>query len=121
MQKQVPRSEKEIALDRISKLTSMAFSIIEGKGITKDEEFARRYMKLAERIRTHYRIKGRTAVFCKACFTPLVPGKSCNITIASSKGFVIYTCTHCGNETKIHYSVNDHARGFLKSAEADQV
>ncbi|MEM3476858.1 MAG: hypothetical protein QXS81_04210 [Candidatus Micrarchaeaceae archaeon] len=97
------KPEKEIALERIARLSDMAFSIIEGHGISSKEEFARRYIKIAERIKKHYRIKGRRSVFCKHCFTPLVPGKTCKVTIASSKHFIIYTCLRCGKETKIHY------------------
>ncbi len=67
-------------------------------------KYSSRYVELAEQIRKHYRIKkDKRFLFCKACLMPLLPGKTCTVKIASSKSFIIYKCSKCGHELKLHY------------------
>lgn len=97
---------REIAEVRISILSKLAYDIINGRGITKKEEYMRKYIKYAKAIKKHYRIK-KSALdnmkICKECNSILIPGKNCNVVISSSKRFVIYTCNNCLKELKLHY------------------
>jgi RNase P subunit RPR2 len=97
---------REIATERIEILSHLALDILNGRGITKKEEFAHKYIKYANEIKSHYKIKKsalNTIKVCKFCKTILIPGKNCSVVISSSKRFVIYKCNKCSKELKIHY------------------
>ncbi len=97
---------REIATERIEILSHFALDILNGKGITKNEEYAHKYLKYAKEIKSHYKIK-KSALdkikICKFCNIIFIPGKNCSVVISSSKRFVIYKCNKCSNEFKIHY------------------
>jgi RNase P subunit RPR2 len=89
-----------IAKERITILIDAARSIE-----NENPRLAQKYTKTAREIKEHYRIKDRyfKRYVCKGCNSPLIPGKTCKVVIASSKRKIIYKCTACGFETKINY------------------
>lgn len=65
----------------------------------------KRYVLLARRISTHYRIRlpaeFRSRI-CKSCNNLLIPGINCTARAASGKGYIVYAC-ECGHERHIFY------------------
>lgn len=94
---------KEMARERIGRLLKLAHD----RTVMADaDQLSRRYVKLAKEMSSHYKVKmdGREkASFCKKCNAMLIPGKTCTVTIASSKGSIIYRC-RCGAERKLYYN-----------------
>jgi len=95
---------RRTALFRIGKLLSMA----EGRtadNTASSRKLARRYVLLAEKMSTHYKVKIPKALksrICKGCGNFLVPGVNCGVRLASSHGYVAYAC-ECGDEVHVHY------------------
>lgn len=93
---------KEIASWRISRLFELAeISTEKNKGETP--VLARKYVALARKISTHYKVKMPPDIknrICKGCNSVMVPGFNCKVRIASN-GFLIYLC-NCGLQKKIH-------------------
>jgi len=90
------RLERQIALERIKILLGRA-----QKMKNEDYELARRYVELARRIATRYRIripKELKMTFCKKC---LYPYRSDKVRIRVRKSRVIITCLNCGYEKRI--------------------
>jgi ribonuclease P protein subunit RPR2 len=90
------RLERQIALERIKILLERA-----QKMKNEDYELARRYVELARRIATRYRIripKELKMTFCKKC---LYPYRSDKVRIRVRKSRVIITCLNCGYEKRI--------------------
>ncbi len=98
------RLVREIAGERVDILLDLAASPSTRK-YDADGRLAKRYARLAHEIITHYKIRsGRyRREVCRKCFAILVPGKTCKVVMASSRRQMIYTCTVCGTEKKIHY------------------
>lgn len=96
---------KDIASERVHILLNLAYDIFDGKGIIKDELFARKYVKYAYTIKKHYKLRMKTPTFkiCKHCYTVLIPGKTAKVKIASSKRCIIYTCLNCNSYIKVYY------------------
>lgn len=93
---------KGIAQERIGRLLGIAYT---RTGKDKEDVLSIRYVKLAREIGSHYKVKMNKQErnsFCRECNSMLIPGKTCSVRIASSKGYVIYKCS-CGAETKIFY------------------
>ena len=97
----------KIATERIGILLYLA----EKRTLEKGEEskgLARRYVKLAREISSHYqisipkRLKNRV---CRGCGNFLIPGINCRVRLASSKGYAAYVC-ECGEEKHIFYKGN---------------
>ncbi len=96
------RLMKEIALWRISRLFDLAAHSTEENG-KESPAIARRYVILARKISTHYKVKippGIKNRMCKECNSILLPGLNCRVRIASN-GFLVYICD-CGSQKKIH-------------------
>jgi RNase P subunit RPR2 len=93
----------DIAKERIETLIKEATKIEQGNNPRHD--LSKRYLLIAKQIKEHYKINDKTfkKAICKQCGTILIPGKSCTVTIASSKRKIIYKCNNCSFETKIHY------------------
>jgi ribonuclease P protein subunit RPR2 len=95
---------KRIALCRIKTLFELA-----GRKMLNDTEtsrkLAKRYIDIARKISTHYKVKIPRELkykICKKCGSLLVPGVNCRVRVASAHGYVAYVCD-CGGETHIHY------------------
>ncbi len=90
------RLEKQIALERIKILLERAQRMK-----NEDYELARRYVELARRIATRYRVripKELKTTFCKKC---LYPYRSDRVRVRVRKSRVIITCLNCGYEKRI--------------------
>jgi len=88
--KREKRREREIALERIVYLIERAEKF---KNI--DYELSRRYVELARRISTRYRVRIPRELkmrFCKKC---LYPYKAGHFRVRLNKSAVIVTCLNC--------------------------
>ena len=85
------RLEKRIAKERIDFLLDLADQMK-----FRDDLLARRYVELAVKIATKYRIrlKKKKLRFCKNC---LYPYRHDRIRVRIGKGVVRITCMNCGN------------------------
>jgi ribonuclease P protein subunit RPR2 len=95
------RLMKEVAAERISILYGLALKIV-----GKNPELSAVYVKTLRRISAHYKVSIPEEIknrICKRCNLVLVPGLTAKVRIASSKGYVIYACNKCGNETHLFY------------------
>ena len=93
---------KEIAAERAGRLISLAYDRTMEKG---RDGLSARYVRLAREISSHYKVRMKRQeknLFCKACNSILIPGKTCTVTLASSRGQVVYKC-RCGADMKISY------------------
>ena len=95
---------KRIALCRIKIL----FELARKRTLENTEEsrrLAKRYLSIAKRISTHYKVKipkELKSKMCKKCGSLLMPGVNCKVRVASVHGYVAYICS-CGSENHIHY------------------
>jgi ribonuclease P protein subunit RPR2 len=80
-----------IANERIQRLLNLA----EEQALTGNIERGRRYLQLARRIgmKTNTRMP-REFLYCRECFSPLVPGKNCTVRLRSNH--ITTTCKECG-------------------------
>ncbi|MDE1850403.1 MAG: ribonuclease P [Candidatus Micrarchaeota archaeon] len=103
MQKKDP-IVKEVATWRIQRLFELA-SIGTKRGEKESLRLARRYVRIAKAISSHYKAKMPDKVknsICKKCGSILIPGLNCRVRLASSKRYIIYLC-RCGEEKHIFY------------------
>ncbi|MDE1869886.1 MAG: ribonuclease P [Candidatus Micrarchaeota archaeon] len=95
---------KEIAVERIETLFGLAGDRTNA-GDKRSKELAKRYIKIAKSISTHYKVKIPDRIrnsICKKCGNVLIPGLNCKVRLASSKRYVAYVC-ECGEEKHIFY------------------
>jgi ribonuclease P protein subunit RPR2 len=88
-----PREQNELALERINILFAEAASCY-----SNDPALSNRYMDLAIKLATRYRVrlpKQLKQQFCKTCQTYLRPAVNCTIRLRSGK--ICYHCQNCGN------------------------
>lgn len=96
---------KDIAIERIERL----FSLAKDRTVLGDAEskrLAKRYVGMAKRISTHYRVPLPKMVknsVCKKCGAVLIAGLNCSVRVASSKRYMVYKCLECGEEKHIFY------------------
>jgi ribonuclease P protein subunit RPR2 len=91
---------KAIALERIELLLEMARKEVKAK-----PERAKRYVGIARKLATRYRVrpsKGLKRSFCKFCFTPWVPGYNLEVRLEPRSGCAVYKCS-CGHERRFRY------------------
>lgn len=103
MQKKDP-IVKEIAIQRIITLFRLARERTK-EDTKKSKELAKRYVKIAKNLSTHYKVKIPQEIknaICKKCSNVLIPGLNCKVRLASSKKYIIYLCS-CGEEKHIFY------------------
>jgi ribonuclease P protein subunit RPR2 len=96
-----PKSQRQIALERIEKLFSQA----EGAFGTKPE-LAHRYVQLARRIAMRYNLrmpKGLKGRFCKKCYKYLRPGANSTVRTSPRQKAMIIRCLECGNVMRYPY------------------
>ena len=95
MIKRDKRLEKRIARERIE--------ILLEKALKSEIPFSRRYIELAMRIASRYRVripeKFRNT-FCRKCYTPYTSRTS---KVRLSRGVRVITCLHCGYIKRIPY------------------
>jgi ribonuclease P protein subunit RPR2 len=92
------RLERKIARERIEILLEKALK-------NEDLFFARRYVELAMRISSKYRVRipeKYRNMFCRKCFTPYTSKTS---KIRLSKGVKVIKCLSCGHIKRIPYKV----------------
>jgi ribonuclease P protein subunit RPR2 len=92
---------KEIAAERIQILYDLAAAMA-GKDIALSSE----YVKTLRRMGAHYRVGIPAEIkdrICKKCNLVLIPGLTASVRLASSKGYVVYTCNKCKGESHIFY------------------
>lgn len=101
------KTVKEIAAERIGILLGLSATVLNNKHLSPERRgiLSRRYSKLALEIRNHYKISSAAAKkrTCKRCNALLIPGKTCTVVVASSTRQVIYKCTACGYQNRLHY------------------
>ncbi|MGI0141285.1 MAG: ribonuclease P protein component 4 [Candidatus Micrarchaeales archaeon] len=94
----------EIATWRMQQL----FLLAANRAKKKDDEsrrLSRRYLKLLKEISSHYKVRMPNQIknsICKNCGNLLIPGLNCKVRLASSKGYLVYTC-ECKEEKHIFY------------------
>ncbi|MGC8662179.1 MAG: ribonuclease P protein component 4 [Candidatus Micrarchaeia archaeon] len=103
----MPVDEKllnKVASYRISRLLELAEANAKRNTIFSIN-LSKRYVWLARMISMHHKIKiPKKSKFkiCKKCNNFLIPGINCDVTIASSKHFIVYKCK-CGWENHFFY------------------
>jgi ribonuclease P protein subunit RPR2 len=104
---------KEIAAERIQLLYNLAVATVD-----KDADLSSEYVKTLRRISAHYKVgipdKIKDTV-CKRCNLVLVPGLTASVRLASSKGYLVYTCRRCNGENHIFYKAPMKKRSTGKS------
>ena len=91
---------EKVANERIERL----FVLAEGRWAAGDDGLARKYIKLARKIGSHYkvgvplRMKNR---ICKKCNAVLLPGINCRVRVVRG-GYLAYKCS-CGAEKKVFF------------------
>ena len=92
---------KEIAAERIRILYDLAI-----ERAAKDVTLSTEYVKTLRRLSAHYKVRIPDDIkdrICKKCNLVLVPGLTAGVRLASSKGYVVYTCKRCKTENHIFY------------------
>jgi ribonuclease P protein subunit RPR2 len=95
--KKKKEDEKKIARERIDILFSEAEK-------TKDEKLKKRYVVLARKISTKFRMripKEHKRKFCRKCNSYFIPGKNVRVRLKNQK--VIYSCFLCKHYTRLPY------------------
>ena len=95
----MPESANQIVNERIAILLSLA-----EKSAKAHPERSRRYVRLARRLATRYRIKLGKAKrkFCRKCSRFWVPGFNVKVRLVPRKRRVLYEC-ECGEKAYIIY------------------
>lgn len=95
---------KRTALTRIRTLLDLAEErALENTDASR--KLAKRYVNLAKKMSTHYKVKipkGLKSKICKSCDNFLIPGINCKVIVASVHGYIACVC-ECGNEVHVHY------------------
>jgi len=92
-------SQQKIALERIAKLFNEAES-----NFTEHPELSKRYMLLARRLSTRYKVrltKEQKGSFCKNCNAYLKSGT--NLRTRLVKGKRVQTCLECNHVKRMAY------------------
>lgn len=93
--------EKQIAGERIERL----FKLAEERtrlGTERSDKLSKRYIGLARRISSHYKVKMPKKIrdgICKKCNSVLIPGINAKVR-KSSHGYMAYKC-NCGAEKRV--------------------
>jgi ribonuclease P protein subunit RPR2 len=93
-------SAKQIALQRVHKLFSLAKEVV-----NEDPELAQRYVRIARRVamRTRLRLpKEYRSLVCRKCKSFILPGVNCRIRIQQRREpHMVITCLNCGGHSRI--------------------
>ena len=95
----------EIAHARIEALLGLARERTKTGG-QGSGALAKRYVRLARKISSRYRVKiprKAGSYICRGCNSLLMPGVNARVRLASSKRYIIYKCGDCGKETHVFY------------------
>lgn len=100
MPRRKPTEEfKKIAAERMERL----FELAEGT-FKRYPERADRYVRLAWKFKTRYKLKLPSHLkrkFCRKCLSFWKPGVSCRVRVQS--GRVVMTCLRCGRVVRLPY------------------
>lgn len=112
MPKRKSRKEVEdlqhIAEERIAILFRQAEQEFE-----KRPDLANRYVELARKISLRMQVPIRpdfSMKYCRECNRYLVIGKTVRIRLQPEKGYMLYTCLHCGSKRKFGYTEERKAK-----------
>lgn len=101
MRQEKPDWQTKIARERIDILFTLA-----NTEISKNPARSRRYVELARKIGTRYKVRlsaGVKAGFCKKCSTLLLPGKTSSTRIDSRTKAVTIKCLGCNYSYRKRY------------------
>lgn len=105
---------RKIASSRIENLLDLAKQRTLEK--TADSEIlAKRYVKLARKISSHYKVgipKELKYRVCRNCGNFLIPGINCSVRLASVHKYLVYRCD-CGEERHIFYKKKSQKGSLL--------
>ena len=91
---------KKIAYERIIGLFEMAKNIIH-----KDPTLAQRYVNIARKISSAYKVKIPSEykrLLCRHCKSFIVPGINCRVRIQKRREpHIVITCLNCGGHMRI--------------------
>jgi len=96
---QKPREHADLALERISALFKEA-----DLAFPKDKALSKRYIVLARKISTKYKVKLPPELkkrFCKHCNSLLKPPQNCKIRL--NRGRLVYHCLSCDSCMRYPY------------------
>lgn len=94
-----PENQTAIAKERITELFKQADKIFK-----EDPKLSNRYVKLAWKIITKYKVKISSSLkkkFCRKCFSFLKVGKNCRVRLQNKK--LVYYCKNCKTYMRIPY------------------
>ena len=95
---------KDMAQGRIDVLLGLAREKVKS-GKRDSGALAKRYVRIAKRISSHYRVRIPRKFgnyICKRCNSLLVPGVTARVRLSSSERCIIYKCD-CGKEMRVFY------------------
>lgn len=98
-------SKSKLVLNIASERIELLFALAAQAAKNKRKDLSSRYIKIARDISSHYKVtipNRLKRLVCRNCGELQISGANSNVTIASSKGCVIYKCK-CGTENKIFY------------------
>jgi len=97
---------KDIAVQRIEKLLQLAIETY-----NRDPELSRKYVELAVRVKKKANVrlkKNLKLLYCKKCFTPLIPGVTSRVRIRQNRfSHITITCLNCGYVKRIPLRLKD--------------
>lgn len=100
---------EDVALQRMNRLMELAEH--EANKLKKDSDvLALRYVKMAMRISSHYKIKMPLMLkrrICRGCSSILIPGRTCTARISEKQ--MIYKC-RCGKENRLFPTLRQVSR-----------
>lgn len=91
-----------VAQERINILAGLAEEA-EISNIPQSFALAKRYIGIARKISSHYKVKIPKRIsdrICKSCNNFLVPGVNCRVRKASVPDCIVYKCS-CGEEKRV--------------------
>jgi ribonuclease P protein subunit RPR2 len=97
-----PISQIKIAEERIAILLDLA-----EREFAKYPERTKRYVQLARKIGLRYNVrlsKGQKRMFCKACNSLLIPGRTSQVRLKSEKKVVEVKCLICSRVYKYPFT-----------------
>lgn len=94
----------EMAQGRILRLMELAKARTLKVGST--DALARRYIRIASDIKSHYGIRSANSIksqFCKTCNSIIVPGFNATVRVFGHGKYRLIVCSRCGSENRIFF------------------
>ncbi len=89
----------DMAKERIFRLVELAKTRTIKMGST--DELAKRYIRIAKEIKTHYRIRDANSIkkmICKTCGSVIIPGLNSTVRLSSQNNYKVVICSRCGTQ-----------------------